>query len=317
MKNSLFCGKDLIKYLIIFGLIYSILKMIPSEQLTNKDLVLIMVIIGLGLISIDCLFNKKYDDSEDFANIQNQLAQTNNSNEVTSQQIAKSALDVANRLKALNINAAQLDQVLNSAQTVSQSAIDLTNYPMPILPEQISQPVQFVQQPTQPVQYVQQPTQPVQYIQQPTQQVQFVQQQPKQIVPTQGSKVTTQSSLPKTACSAEIDVMKKNLEAQINELKKELQTDSKYNELPLDMYQPIGKDIANKWETDNEYTILNTNQWQVPMPRPPVCVNTAPCKVCPTDAGGYFPVKLKDWDEARTISETNINKKWAADHVKK
>ena len=54
MENSLFCNKDLVKYLVVFGLVYSILKMIPNQQLSNKDLVLVMIIITLGFICIDC-----------------------------------------------------------------------------------------------------------------------------------------------------------------------------------------------------------------------------------------------------------------------
>jgi hypothetical protein len=89
--------------------------------------------------------------------------------------------------------------------------------------------------------------------------------------------------------------------------------DFKYNELPDEFYNPIGNKIANEWASDNEYNLLNTNKWQVPMPRPPVCINTAPCKVCPSDGTNFLPVNLKNWDEARTISDTTINQKWAKD----
>ena len=71
MESSLFSTKDIIKYLIVAGLIYTILKMIPSQQISVKDLVLVMVIIIIGFVSVDCLFLKK---SEGFAN-----EQTNNS----------------------------------------------------------------------------------------------------------------------------------------------------------------------------------------------------------------------------------------------
>ena len=68
MKNSLFLTKDIIKYLIVIGLIYSILKIIPSQQIVDKDLILIIVIIMVGVVSIDCVFFKK-NISEDFNNI--------------------------------------------------------------------------------------------------------------------------------------------------------------------------------------------------------------------------------------------------------
>jgi hypothetical protein len=47
--------------------------------------------------------------------------------------------------------------------------------------------------------------------------------------------------------------------------------DSMFNELPSDFMSPIGEGISN-W--DNEYTILNTNKWQVPVQRPPPCIVT-------------------------------------------
>ena len=77
--------------------------------------------------------------------------------------------------------------------------------------------------------------------------------------------------------------------------------DFKYNELPLDFFKPIGDNIANDWS--NDYTILNTDKWKVPMQRPPICINTNPCKVCPNDSN--YPVNLKSWDESRVISKNN------------
>ena len=46
------------------------------------------------------------------------------------------------------------------------------------------------------------------------------------------------------------------------------------------------------------------------MQRPPLCINTNPCKVCPNDTN--YPVNLKSWDESRVISKTNINKDWVS-----
>ena len=86
--------------------------------------------------------------------------------------------------------------------------------------------------------------------------------------------------------------------------------DMKYSDLPSDSYKSLGGDIANQWT--NEFTILNTDKWQVKQPRPPVCISNTPCKVCPTNTEGY-PTSLKEWDSSRVISNTKINKKWALD----
>ena len=67
------------------------------------------------------------------------------------------------------------------------------------------------------------------------------------------------------------------------------------------VFKPIGENIANDWS--NDYTILNTDKWKVPMQRPPLCINTNPCKVCPVDSN--YPVNLRAWDESRVISKNN------------
>ena len=70
------------------------------------------------------------------------------------------------------------------------------------------------------------------------------------------------------------------------------------NELPAEFLTPLGNKIANDWS--NDYTILNTNKWQVPTPRPPVCINNSPCKVCPLDSSPYS-ISLQQWDDARYV----------------
>jgi len=84
--------------------------------------------------------------------------------------------------------------------------------------------------------------------------------------------------------------------------------DFAYSELPAENYKPLGDKSLEKW--DNEFSLLNTNRWEVPMPRPPVCINTSPCKVCPDVVDGY-PLNVKEWDNSRKISNININKNWA------
>ena len=82
--------------------------------------------------------------------------------------------------------------------------------------------------------------------------------------------------------------------------------DMKYNELPLGFYTPIGDKIANEW--DNEYTLLNTDKWSVPMQQLPICINNLPSKVYPSFSSNA--VNLKDWDNSRVFTTTSINNKW-------
>ena len=90
-----------------------------------------------------------------------------------------------------------------------------------------------------------------------------------------------------------------------------------YSELPSSMYKPLGESISN-WDLKDDYVILNTDKWRVPMPKPPVCINNKPCKICPSYTTGLKGLSVKEWDHSRTItSGTNLNKKWGKDNSKK
>ena len=69
MKDSLFSTNDIVKYLVVAGLVYTILKMIPSIQMSNKDLILVLAIITIGFVMIDCTMfkNIKQGRKEGFA----------------------------------------------------------------------------------------------------------------------------------------------------------------------------------------------------------------------------------------------------------
>ena len=88
--------------------------------------------------------------------------------------------------------------------------------------------------------------------------------------------------------------------------------DFAYSELPTEFYSPIGDKIANQW--DNDYNILDTNKWQVPTQRPPVCINSEPCKICPLESAPGT-TSLKHWDTSRKVTDIKINKKWANSQV--
>ena len=97
---------------------------------------------------------------------------------------------------------------------------------------------------------------------------------------------------------------------------KDKSNDMKYSELPSDFYIPLGSQISNKWDENNEFNILNTNKWNVPQRKPPSCVTKGkyePCDVCPMNSG--YPAPLKDFDNSRHISNIKINKRWALDQI--
>ena len=111
---------------------------------------------------------------------------------------------------------------------------------------------------------------------------------------------------------ASLETLKQEGKSKVRVQEGKVKNDREYSELPSDFYTPLGQQVPNEWAS--EYTILNTNKWQVPMPRPPVCINTQPCKVCPSDSSNY-PVNLKQWDDSRYVTGGRINKKWAEDQI--
>jgi hypothetical protein len=103
------------------------------------------------------------------------------------------------------------------------------------------------------------------------------------------------------------------LKRKEREIEMKAESDMKYNELPEEFLRPLGEGLG-RW-SDNEYSILNTDKWRVPMPRPPVCISSSkPCEPCPLMTDGY-PLNLKEWNNSRKITNIEINKKWANDQV--
>jgi len=91
----------------------------------------------------------------------------------------------------------------------------------------------------------------------------------------------------------------KNIKKTVSGQKDKWWSDMNKSELPMEMYIPKGEQIDNKWS--NEFTILNTDKWTVPMPRPPVCIDSSPKDIMPMGTSGY-PMSLKYYDAARYVS---------------
>ena len=298
MEKSLFSTKDIVKYLIVMGLIYSILKMIPSQQIADKDLILIMVIITVGVVSIDCMFFKKII-SEGFNNIsfENVPVLDDNSDIQTERPIPEvvtekpipevvterpiteikvgCALEVDKVKRQLEdkIEALKVQLQTKSNQPDSNDKI-ATRYFKALITELVE----------------------------------------KGIIDTtdvENIKLKTRSKLLTIEeVISSLENIKVEGKTRVNKVNRENNDDTIYNELPSDFSIPIGDKIANEW--DNEYTILNTNKWQVPMTRPPICINNTPCNVCPTDSSSSY-INLKQWNDSRYVTSNKVNKKWAQD----
>lgn len=78
------------------------------------------------------------------------------------------------------------------------------------------------------------------------------------------------------------------------------------SELPSDMYLNKGDEIPS--DLNNDFSILNTSRWTVPMPRPPVCIDSRPKEIMPVGTSGY-PTGLKYFDEARYVTTSASQEK--------
>ena len=367
-------SKDLIKYVIIIGILYTILKIMPSQKLTNKDIILLVVVILIIFIIIDykCF---KSTDIEQFGNSNplKKIKKTlNNLQDILQQEKTEArptAVHISSISDTITTQAPTTMPAYVAPQAPTQAPTTMPAYVATQAPTQT---------PTTMPAYVatQAPTTMPAYVatQAPTTMPVYVATQAPTTMPVPATK-PPRPTIPVLACSTEIDKIRKLMQTQIDELKDQLITnvttntgekyfiyllndlvsnnilsdievqniknkvnlklltidevltslenlkstkisvqptnDSKYNELPSGYFQPIGDKISNDW--DNQEAILNTDRWSVPMPRPPVCINNTPCKVCPTDASDVL--SLKNWNNSARFSNTIINKNWMNDNT--
>jgi hypothetical protein len=338
MENSLLENKLLIKYLIVVGLVYAILKIVPSQTINNKDILLILGIVSFGFIILDyCSSNMP----ENFADT-SAIFKSNNK-----------------QPSAINVRGTP-NQDIQQAQTkpVQQQ-------------QQVQQQVQQQQAQTKPVQQQQHvQTKPVQQsinevskagcgleVEKIKRELEFKMEKQLDELKRQVelSKINdTKSSGAKIAAryldtliidlsndgiinKTDVDNIRLKMNSKVLSIDdiiislemlknqgnkgnkktiinvKDKNSDADYNELPNEFYKPLGDRISNKW--DDDYTLLSTNNWQVPMTRPPVCINTTPCTTCPVASSGNS-TSLKEWDNSRNITQDliKINKKWAEDN---
>jgi len=325
MEKSLFSTKDIVKYLIVMGLIYSILKMIPSQQIADKDLILIMVIITVGVVSIDCMFFKKII-SEGFNNIsfENVPVLDDNSDIQTERPIPEV---VTEKPIPEVVTEKPIPEVVTE-RPITEVVIErpitevVTERPITEIKVGCALEVDKVKRQLEDkiealkVQLQTKSNQPDSNDKIATRYFKalITELVEKGIIDTtdvENIKLKTRSKLLTIEeVISSLENIKVEGKTRVNKVNRENNDDTIYNELPSDFSIPIGDKIANEW--DNEYTILNTNKWQVPMTRPPICINNTPCNVCPTDSSSSY-INLKQWNDSRYVTSNKVNKKWAQD----
>jgi uncharacterized membrane protein YcaP (DUF421 family) len=74
--------KDLVKYIIFIGIVYTILKIMPSKQINLQDLFLVILIIVGSVIFFHCFYNKETfqnaDSNENDENAEQVVAEGDN-----------------------------------------------------------------------------------------------------------------------------------------------------------------------------------------------------------------------------------------------
>jgi len=373
-----FTLKDLVKYVIFIFIVYTILKMVPSQKLVTADVFLIICIVIGTFILIDYLYKNKY-----FLNIINNLENF----KIIKEQKVNLPLEKTSKIEPVNTKQTELFETEQTETEQPEQSEPEQSEPEQSETEQ-SEPEQSEPEQSEPEQSEpeQSETKPEPTEPEPTE-TEF---EPHEIdnsglseIETKDNSKTNKSDFVDPSRtkldSKTINEVKKQLddlkdklnnlqtpvpsspEAEINSLINELQqtnvldeneisniyskmqtrvlsTDnvltnlrklkeatskrltgkenpndfSYYNpNLPPDFYKPLGDKELSLWA--NNYTILNTDKWKVPMPKPPVCINNTPCKVCPGDDGSTavdYPATLKDWDVARKVTNVDLNKDW-------
>ena len=338
--KTIFTLKDLVKYVIFISIIYTLMIIIPSQKISTRDIVLIVAIISIGFIFIDCLDGKL--DSFDNLDIDNNLSKKVNTLEnlnqiidepsksnsiLKSEYVSNTIIDssgevekfkkqVVNKIVDLESKMKELQSKTTDSHSIRYMNLlvndllnrkILDNNDIENIKAKINSKLMSNDEIIAGLEKIN------------------LSSKSKLIK----SKTIEDTSLESTDVNSLPDKLKQ-LKSKMSEdvpldynfinffsdkVKSEDRVNKKSEDIvnkKPDLYNPLGNSELNKW-TDG-YTMLNTDKWQLPMARPPVCINTSPCKVCPSIDDTY-PVILGEWDNSRKISNTEISKEWANKQV--
>jgi len=299
--------KDLIKYVIFISIVYTLMIIIPSQKIITKDLILIVSIIFIGFVLMDCLCS----NSELFTNINN----TQNepfmlSNIVDYKNYDKSNI-VSDMIHKINEDKSyMLSNVSNKINETKSNIVDKINETKSNIVDKINEIKSNIddkineEKPIPIKSNELNETTTVKYMNLLIDDLRehnvLNNTDIENIKAKMNSKILTDDEI--------IVGLEKLILTTKAKQKKEPESEYIFGNVSSDLYKPLGNLEIHKW--DEGYNMLNTNKWQIPMPRPPVCINTTPCKVCP-DTDDTYPLKLALWDNSRKISNTEISKNWA------
>jgi hypothetical protein len=348
--KTVFTLKDLVKYAIFIGVVYALMRMIPSQEMSTRDIVLIVAVISVGFIFVDCLSS----NSESFANINddpdvkklfdldldinlNSSKKVNTLIKEEQDQAKKAYSSVLSEIKGESIKSESKQSdliddrdpilaVLKSeseknrfqdSKKISASNDEANLAGCGVEMEKLKRRVtdQMVELETRIKELQSRPKDEHAMKYMNFLIADLVDREVLDNTDVENIRAKINSKL-LTVDDAITGLEKLKLSAKSKPRKSEgvvgEQSEYSFGNLPPDFYKPLANPALAKW--DDGYTILNTDKWQVPMPRPPVCINTSPCKVCPNTEDTY-PVNLGEWDSSRKVSNIEISKDWANKQV--
>jgi hypothetical protein len=285
--KTVFTLKDLVKYIIFIGVVYTLIRIIPSREISIRDIVLIIAIISVGFISIDCLNS----NSEYFAN-----AEKNTNTPLLN--VPENT--IKNTVQSSNLT-------LNVVKNKDSNNDNNCGVEMEKLKQSVAININKLQLKIKELESKPQSEQSLKYMNFLIADLIDYQVLDNNDVGNIAAKIKSKIS---TVDEIIVSLEKLKLSSKSKKLKNKIEDQSEYSygNLPPDFYNPLGNAEISKW--DSGYTILNTDKWQVPMPRPPICINNSPCKVCPNNDETY-PINLSEWNNSKKISNIEISKDWA------
>jgi hypothetical protein len=317
-----FTLKDLVKYIIFIGIVYTLIIKISSQNISTMDLILIVSIISIGFILINCLSNL-----DSFTNINNvteaiqvspvnqtiqptlvnqtnQQPLVNETTQLTKQDYSSILSKVYDEINKSNItNSVEVNNKNNSNMEMEKLMFNLQNKIKQLESKSnIAHSIKYMNLLI---------TDLLERGILDNNDIENIKGKINTKLLTEDEAIVGLEKLKLSGKSKQKtpDTNENNQpEYSFNNLPKEYS----FGNIPPEMYKPLNNSDLNKW--DEGYTMLNTDKWQPPTIRPPVCINTSPCKVCP-DTNNTYPVPVAQWDNSRRISNIEISKEWANTQV--
>ena len=309
-----FTLKDLVKYIIYIGIVYTLIIIIPSQKISTMDLILIVSMISIGFILINCLSN----NFDLFTNI-NKVSKVDQTQE--GQRIQEPLVDQITQLtkQDYSSNLSKMYDEMNKSIIIKLPEIDYKNNNIEKLKSVITNQMFNLQNKIKQLESKSNEEHTIKYMNLlitdlfnqgilDNNDIENIKGKINTKLLTEDEAIVGLEKLKLLGKSKQKkpDTNKNNQqEYSFNNLPKEYS----FGNIPLEIYKPSNNSNLNKWDEEG-YTMLNTDKWQLPTIRPPVCINTTPCKVCP-DTNNTYPVPVAQWDNSRKVSNIEISKEWA------